>query len=108
MPPSDWPVGKSVIDVKGPSPLGGEGSAALGQMVLACRRGQTMESKPVTSIPPWFLLPFLPSGSCLEFLPQRPLVMDCDLEVVKLSKSFLPQVSFGQFCFVFHCNKKSN
>jgi hypothetical protein len=30
---------------------------------------QVMECKPVSSVPPWFLLQILPGGSCPKFLP---------------------------------------
>lgn len=55
------------------------GSATLGLVVPGAVRKQAkqvMESKPVRGVTSQPLLQLLPPGSCLEFLPWLPLVMD--------------------------------
>ena len=66
LPPSDWPVGKSV------EYFPNVGSVTTEQTVLEGPRRQAEQatrSKPVSSGRLWSLLQFLPLGSCFEFLP---------------------------------------
>lgn len=44
------------------------GGATLGRQ-LGVSKKTGIESKPLSSAPPWRLLWFLPPGSCFEFLP---------------------------------------
>lgn len=75
LPPSDWRVGGSVGIFlindwcgKAPPTVGG---VPPPQVVLDVgeQAKQTMENKPITSIPLWSLLHFLPSGATAEFWP---------------------------------------
>lgn len=62
--------------------------------------GQDMARKPGSSTPPWFWLQFLPSGSCHEFLPFVPSVMDCDM--CKLNKPFLKDSKLLLVMVLYH------
>lgn len=111
MPPLDGPMGKSVGRFlyfdwwRKAQPTGD--SAALGQVVLGCVRGQTeqaMESESVNSTPPWFLLPFLPPGSCRNSLSDGLWPESCKRNVF-----FLKLVLVRFFvCLFYHSNRNSS
>jgi hypothetical protein len=78
VPLSDWPVGLFLTNDRYGGPNLWVGQADLGH--VRKQAGQAIKSKPVNSAPSWFLLQFLPLGSCLEFLLQLPSMMDCYLQ----------------------------
>ena len=56
---------------------------------------QTMKSKPVSSIPLWPLIQFLPPSSCLEFLLWFSSVVQCELRAIRQNKSCPLRVVLG-------------
>lgn len=74
------------------------GSTTPGQVALGCIRKQAeqaMAIEPVTSIPPWLLL---------SFLPWLPIVMDCELEVYNKPSPTPRLFRLG----VYHSNREAN
>lgn len=57
------------------------GNATLGQVVLCCLGQQTENAAESNAVITLFhgLLHYLPQGSCLEFLPSLPFMVDCKL-----------------------------
>lgn len=83
MPPSDWPVGKSMGHFL---VMTGVGGATPGQIIISCIRKQAKQvpgNKSVSSIPPWT------PGSCPSFSDDGS----------EPKKHFPPQNVLGQ-CFV--------
>lgn len=92
-----------VIDVWGPSslwvlpPLDG----------LRKKAKRSWASRPVSSIPPWPLLQFLPPGFWFEFQLWLPSMMGCDVELQTEINSFLPHKLLLSMVF-YHNNRNSN
>ena len=65
--------------------------------------GISRQSKPASSTPPWFLLQFLPSGSCIEFLPRLPFTADYNCKL----KSTLSSLGyFWSWCLHYSSRKQ--